>query len=352
MHQPTSAFEYNLPDHAIAQIALEPRDASRLLVTSSLGDQTFSDLPQLLDPGDLLVVNTTRVRRARLSTTRIDTGGKVEVLLLAPLGDGRWEVMLRPARRIRPGITLVTGSDDPSRMLRIDVESQPVDGVAIANLEGPGNLDETVGAIGELPLPPYFHGHLDDEERYQTIFAQRVGSAAAPTAALHFTDDVMFRLAERQIIVTGVELEIGLDTFRPMAVDKVADHRIHTERYMVPAAAVDAIAATRDRGGRVVAVGTTVTRTLESAALAGGLVARGAGVSSLFITPGYRLGVVDALLTNFHAPRTTLIALVATVLGDSWRQVYGAALERGYRFLSFGDAMLVDQIDVTARRLA
>jgi S-adenosylmethionine:tRNA ribosyltransferase-isomerase len=351
MHLPTSELDYELPDEAIAQSAIEPRDAARLLVTSTLTDRVFRELPDVLIPGDLLVVNRTRVRKARLATTRSDTGGSVEALLLSPLGDGRWQVMLRPARRIRLGVTLVTRADALGRALSIRILSQPEAGVADASIDGASDVEEVVADIGELPLPPYFHGTLTDEDRYQTIFAEAVGSAAAPTAALHFTDGVAAALTSKGIGMTAVELEVGLDTFRPVAVDDLRDHEIHTERYTVPHGAAGAIAATRAAGGRVIAVGTTVVRTLESAA-SGSTVVAGSGTADLFITPGYRLAVVDALLTNFHAPRTTLIALVATLLGDRWRLAYETAIERGYRFLSFGDSMFIDEIDSSARRMA
>lgn len=348
MATPTSDFDYDLPPSAIAQEAIEPRDASRLIVTSSLADRRFWELPELLHPGDLLVVNRTRVRRARLATVRVDTGGRVEVLLLDGRDDPEWQVMVRPSRRLRSGVRLATEPGPDGRRLTIDLLTDPDDGVARAHLGG-GDVDAIVKAIGTVPLPPYFHGELADDERYQTVFADHVGSAAAPTAALHFTPDLVARIEDAGVVITAVDLEVGLDTFRPVTVDDLDDHRIHTERYTVPDDAADAIAAARTRGGRVVAVGTTVVRTLETAAVGSGVGAE-SGVSDLFITPGYRCSVVDAVLTNFHAPRTTLIALVAALIGPEWRAVYATALARGYRFLSFGDAMLIDEIHPDARR--
>ena len=334
----TEEFDYNLPNEAIAQTAIEPRDAARLLVSSSLEDRTFRELPELLEPGDVLVVNRTRVRAARLTGNKPASGGAVELLLLRRLDVERWEALIRPARRIRPGVALsfdgITG----------EVLSSPVDGVITARLTSTtGDVEDLLPSRGEVPLPPYFRGHLGDSERYQTLFAKTIGSAAAPTAGLHFTPEVVGALGVRGVDIAEIDLEVGLDTFRPMSVDEIEDHHIHREQYEIPQAAAAAVAATRSRGGKVVAVGTTVVRTLETAAGSDGLVRPGGGESALFIKPGYQMAVVDAVVTNFHAPRTTLIALVAAMLGPAWRGVYTTALERGYRFLSFGDAMLIDQ---------
>jgi S-adenosylmethionine:tRNA ribosyltransferase-isomerase len=332
-------FDYELPDDLVAQEAIEPRHDARLLVTATMEDRTVSDLPELLRAGDLLVVNRTRVRAARLTGTRVDTGGNVEALLLRRVDPERWDVMLRPSRRLRPGVTLrfdrITG----------EVLSTPDEGVAVVRLAADrGDVDDLLPEVGAVPLPPYFHGELPDPERYQTVFAKDIGSAAAPTAGLHFTRPLLDRLATAGIGLAEVDLDVGLDTFRPMTVDLVADHRIHRERYEVPDETAVAIAATRRSGGRVVAVGTTVVRTLETAADAAGVVAPGEGWSELFIVPGHRFSVVDAMLTNFHAPRTTLVALVAAAIGPGWRDVYRTAVERRYRFLSFGDAMLIDPV--------
>ncbi len=328
-------FHYDLPDEAIAQAAIEPRDASRLLVTSTGHESTFRQLPDLLAAGDLLVVNRTKVRAARLVGTK-DTGGTAEALLLRPTGSDRWEALVRPARRIRPGSVIRFEGAQAT------VVSGAQRGVVTLVLSVAGDTETWIAQAGTVPLPPYFHGELADADRYQSIFASAVGSAAAPTAALHFTDRLLSDLADAGIGLTEVELDIGLDTFRPMADGPIADHEMHTERFTVPIGAAEAIAAARERGGKVVAVGTTVMRTLETAAIGGGLVRAGAGDSELFIVPEYRRRVVDALITNFHAPGTTLIVLVAALLGPRWRQVYETALERGFRFLSFGDAMLID----------
>lgn len=334
----TADFRYDLPTEAIAQHAVEPRDRARLLVTSTLEDHRFSDLPGLLDPSDLLVVNRTRVRAARLVGTKEGTGGRIELLLIRRLEADLWECLISPARRIRPGTRLAFGP------VAGEVVTTPDRGMVCARLSGgAADVEELLPSIGEVPLPPYFRGTLDDPERYQTVFAQRVGSAAAPTAGLHFTPALLERLAEHGVEMTEVELEVGLDTFRPIAVETIEDHVMHRERYIVPEQAVAAVAACRLRGGRVIAVGTTVVRTLETAGGDGGLIA-GEGDTDLFVAPGFRPSVVSAVITNFHAPATTLTVMIAALLGRDWRAVYETALARGYRFLSFGDSMFIDDL--------
>lgn len=333
---PTSSLDYHLPPERIAQAAIEPRDASRLLMVDGLRDIPFRELPSLLERGDLLVVNRTRVRAARLIGRKKESGGAVEVLLLRRRGD-EWEALIKPARRIRAGAELTFGE------LVGVVTTDPVDGVVEVGLsvKGGGDVDDLLTQVGSVPLPPYFHGVLADPERYQTVFAKTVGSAAAPTAALHFTPRLLADLATAGVSVAEVELEVGLDTFRPIAVDRLENHVMHSEKYVVPEAAADQILATERRDGRVVAVGTTVVRTLETAARHGAVEA-GSGSSDLFIAPGYRFRAIDALITNFHAPRTSLIALVAAAIGPSWRTVYEHAVRNELRFLSFGDAMFID----------
>jgi S-adenosylmethionine:tRNA ribosyltransferase-isomerase len=331
----TASFRYELPDDRIAQRPVEPRDGSRLLDTRTMADHRFRDLPALLQPGDLLVVNRTRVRRARLSGTKADTGGAVEALLLAPLGDGRWEALVRPARRLRPGVALRFGDYEA------EIVDGPADGRAILRFADPA-IEDALEDIGTIPLPPYIHETLDDPERYQTVYAEREGSAAAPTAGLHFTPRLLEEAAGRGIGLARVDLQVGLDTFRPIAADRIAEHRMHAEVIEVGQECVDAVAETRRRGGRVVAVGTTVVRSLEAASV-GGELRPTSGPTDLYITPGYRFRTVDLLVTNFHAPGTTLLVLLAAFMGERWRAAYDAALERGYRFLSFGDAMLAER---------
>ena len=323
-------FDYELPAEAIAQRAIEPRDGARLLVASTLDDLVFSDLPSLLDPGDLLVVNETRVRAARITATK-STGGVVEVLLTKRNDDDTWQALLRPAKRMHSGATMTAGP------LRMTVLDQPDRGVATVSISGDGDIDDLLPAVGEVPLPPYFRGTLDDDERYQTVFAKTIGSAAAPTAALHFTPRLLDAIAGRGIQIATVDLEVGLDTFRPMDDGPIERHHMHRERFRVPEETAAAIEMTRRHGNRVVAVGTTTVRALESTKAVAG-----SGESDLFITPGYEFSAVDAMITNFHAPRTTLLVMMAAVMGERWRTAYDHALASGYRFLSFGDAMFTE----------
>lgn len=332
----TSDFDYDLPADRIAQEAIEPRDAARVLITSSLEDIEFRDIASLFEPGDCLVVNTTRVRHARLRGTREDTGGGIEVLLTRRFDATRWEAMLRPSRRLRMHAQVRVG-DRVATLL-----TDPLDGVATISVEPSEGFEDLLETVGVVPLPPYFHGHLRDPERYQTIFARDIGSAAAPTAALHFTEGVVASLMEKGVVFAEVELRIGLDTFRPMVVDQIADHTMHSEEIVVGDQTVQTVNETRAAGGRIIAVGTTVARTLESVADNNGRIDAYTGSTRLFITPGYDMQVVDGLLTNFHAPRTTLLVMIGALMGDRWRVAYDHALAHGFRFLSFGDAMYIE----------
>jgi S-adenosylmethionine:tRNA ribosyltransferase-isomerase len=342
-------FDYNLPEALIAQRPVSPRDSSRLLVvekdTGALAHGAFRDLPDLLAPGDLLVLNDTRVIPARLRGRKAGSGGQAEVLLLTALGGDRWEALVRPGRRLHPGATVVFGED----RLRAEILAETPGGGRLVQL-APGEaaagvaVDGLLHALGELPLPPYITAGPPPAERgvYQTIYAAQEGSSAAPTAGLHFTDTVFAALAERGIGRAFVTLHVGLGTFRPVQVEHAEEHEIHEEIYVVSPEAAAAINATRARGGRVVAVGTTSARTLESAADEEGQVHARAGATRLYIMPGYRYRAVDALLTNFHQPRSTLLLLVAAFAGqETMRRAYAEAVARHYRFLSFGDAMLI-----------
>lgn len=331
----TSDFDYHLPESAIAQTPAEPRDRARLLDTTTGRDHHFADLPDLLQRGDLLVINDTRVRAARLHGRKTETGGAVEVLLLERHGE-TWEAMVRPARRLRAGSAFTAGPIQ-GRLL-----TDPHDGVARLELRAPFDIEEAIEQEGEIPLPPYITTHLADRERYQTVYASVPGSAAAPTAGLHFTDALLERMRRRPVRIATVQLQVGMGTFRPITSDRVEDHRMHRERVMVPLATVEAVRETRHAGARVVAVGTTVVRALETAA-AGGEIEAWKGHTGLFITPGFEFRVVDRLVTNFHLPRSSLIVMVEAFMGPGWRDAYRTALERGYRFLSFGDAMLADR---------
>ena len=331
----TSDFSYDLPEEAIAQSAVEPRDSARLLDTRDLTDHTFRELPDLLEPGDLVVVNRTRVSPMRLEGRREPSGGRIEALLLRSAADGSWEAIMRPTRRLHDGDRLAFG--DTVVALRGD----PVEGRGVL-VPVVGSLEGAMARVGSLPLPPYFHGELADYERYQTVYGTSPGSAAAPTAGLHFTPELIAALGARGVSVASVDLKVGLDTFRPISVELVADHDIHSEDIEVPEETVAAVSAASRKGGRVVAIGTTTVRALESAAARGAL-GRFNGSTDLFIQPGYGFRVVDLLVTNFHVPASTLIVLVSAFMGEAWRAAYEAALTRGYRFLSFGDAMLAQR---------
>ena len=321
-------LEYDLPEEAIAQRPVEPRSASRLLVALNADEppehRTVADLPDLLEAGDLLVVNDTKVLPARLLLHK-QTGGAVEVLLLEQAGDPTvWQALVRPGARVAPGTMLV--GDDGSHVAEVG-ERLGDDGRRRVRLVG------DLESHGVLPLPPYIHEPLDDPARYQTVYAARPGSVAAPTAGLHLTHDVLARCRAKGVEVATVDLAVGLDTFRPIAVDDADLHTMHSERYRVPA---ETWARCRE-ARRVVAVGTTVVRTLESVAAGGGLEGR----TDLYIRGDYPFGVVDVLLTNFHLPRSSLLLLVDAFTRGRWRSFYETALTTGYRFLSFGDAMLV-----------
>lgn len=334
-----SDFDYDLPEGAIAQSAIEPRHDSRLLDTRDFSDHRFLDLPQLLDPGDLVIVNETRVRAARLVGRRVGTGGKVELLLLDRDREGRWEALAKPARRLRPG----SGVEVDGNVVTV-IENLG-EGRVTVTLDGDDD-EATVERLGAVPLPPYFTGNLPDPGRYQTMFATNPGSSAAPTAGLHFTEEVVSGLADRGIGMARVDLHVSLDSFRPMTVEDVSEHVIHTEWCAVPVETAGTVAATRVAGGKVVAAGTTVVRTLETFARDDGTVASGSGKTDLFLRPGSRYRVVDGLVTNFHLPQSTLLVLLAGFMGNHWRRAYEIALERDYRFLSFGDAMYAQRADI------
>ena len=334
-------FDYDLPEGSIAQAPIEPRDRARLLVDRGPGHapehRTVAHLPSLIRPCDVIVVNTTRVLPARL-TLRKPTGGAVEVLLLERLATGAWEALVRPRSKVRPGTVLTAGPD-------LDVRfggPGPGDGEGTREvaLTVPSGVDElaVLDRYGVVPLPPYITAPLADPERYQTVFAERPGSVAAPTAGLHITPAVLDGCRAAGARVEPVELLVGMGTFRPMTAPKVDDHHMHAERYRVPPGTLAACEQVRAAGGRVVAVGTTSVRALETAALSGRLEGR----TELFIHRPWQWRLVDVLMTNFHLPRSSLLVLVDAFVGPRWRELYGTALAEGYRFLSFGDAMLLE----------
>lgn len=345
----TSDFDFDLPDDRIARTPLPERDASRLLVLPLAGgpveDRVFRDLPSLLRPGDLLVLNDARVIHARLRGTKEETGGRVELLLAEPRPpvDGRavWRAMAGSSKPLRIGGHVVLGEG----ALRAEVVGVAGEGfVDVAFDRDPEALLEAVERIGELPLPPYLNRppEPEDDLRYQTVFARNPGAVAAPTAGLHFTDAVFAALAERGVTTATVTLYVGPGTFLPVRGEDVSAHKMHAERYEIPAATAEAVARTRAAGGRVIAVGTTSLRSLEAAAREDGTVPAGPGCTDIFIYPGYRFRAIDGLVTNFHLPRSTLVMLVAALAGrERLLDAYRHAVETGYRFYSYGDAMLV-----------
>ena len=341
----TADYDYDLPSGRIAQSPAEPRDSCRLLVVDRASGQIdhrrFSDLGEYLDPGDLLILNETRVLPARLKGVKDGSGGAAEVLLLRERGEDTWEALVKPGRRLQPGVKVVFGG---GRLTGLIVAVLEESGGRLIQFKSPtGSVRQTVRDIGEIPLPPYITRPLDDPEKYQTVFGTDERSAAAPTAGLHFTSAMLDRLTEEGAHAARVDLDVGLDTFRPVSEDDPADHHIHTERFRVPSWTAEAVNDTRAVGGKVVAVGTTTVRALESAYdESSQKVVAAEGDTSLFILPGFRFGAVDALVTNFHVPRSTLLMLVSAFAGrDLVMRAYAVALEERYRFLSFGDAMLI-----------
>ena len=346
-----SDFDYQLPEASIAQEPAEPRDAARLLVHWIGEDRTeharVSELASYLAPGDLLVVNDTRVRPSRLLGQR-STGGAVELLLLEDRGQERWRVLARPAAKLRPGevLSLADGQIEATPLERLERGAWIV---RLAPRESGASLDELVERNARMPLPPYIRREREgdprtalDRERYQTVYARESGAVAAPTAGLHFTPALLERLEARGVERTAVTLHVGEGTFRPVEVERLDQHPMHAETARVGAPTVAAVEACRSRGGRVVAVGTTSVRSLESAVGPDGRLAPWAGETRLFLKPGDRFRVVDALMTNFHLPRSTLLMLVSAFAGrERTLRLYAEALERGYRFYSYGDAMLL-----------
>ena len=340
-----SDFDFELPPELIAQEPLPERDASRLLVldraTGAVQHRSFRDLPDILAPGDLVVFNRSRVIPARLLGRR-SKGGEAEILLVRDRGEGRWEAMVRPGRHLRPGQRVTIDED-----LSVVIESEALaeDGRRqVRLLSRQRDIAAALERCGHVPLPPYVRrpDRPEDRERYQTIYASEPGSIAAPTAGLHFTPSILERLRARGVETAEVVLHVGPGTFRPVTVPDIGDHRLPAEAYVVPADTAEAVTRTRARGGRVVAIGTTSVRTLEGSAAATGVTEAGTGETSLVIAPGFRFRVVDALVTNFHLPRSSLLLLVAAFAGrERVLGAYAEAVGRGYRFYSYGDAMLV-----------
>lgn len=345
---PMSDFDYELPPELIAQVPLPQRSGSRLMVidraTGEITHRAFVDLPELLRAGDLLVLNDSRVLPARLTGHR-RSGGEGEVLLLRALEGRRWDALMRPARKLRVGEEIVFQSRDPIGFEQVaaTVVAKGEEGRGVVELDE--RLASDLQRFGRVPLPPYIRTHLDDDDRYQTVYANDAGSAAAPTAGLHFDQAMFTALAEKGVETAYVTLHVGLDTFRPVTVEYAQDHAIHSEWCEVPQAAASAIASARERGSRVIAVGTTAARTLESYGSLPDLQPGQphAGMTNTYITPGYEWTLVDAMITNFHLPKSTLLLMMSAFAGTSLLfDAYRQAVAERYRFFSFGDAMLVE----------
>ena len=337
-----SDFYYDLPTELIAQKPLKDRTSSRLMVlnrkTGEVSHKHFFDIKDYLNAGDCLVMNNTRVIPARLYGSKEGSGGKIEFLLLKRLDIDTWELILRPGKKAKVGSRFVFGDG----RLHAEVIRVKDDGNRIVRFEYEGIWEEILDTLGEMPLPPYIKEKLEDKNRYQTVYSKIEGSAAAPTAGLHFTDELLRELRDKGVKTAFVTLHVGLGTFRPVSVDKIEEHKMHTEFYHVSKETADLINETRKGGGRIVCVGTTSVRTLESSSLEDGTVIPGSGDTSIFIYPGYKFKTVDSLITNFHLPESTLLMLISALYDrESIMKAYSEAIAERYRFFSFGDAMII-----------
>ena len=338
-----SDFYYDLPEELIAQHPLKKRDESRLMVINrkknTIEDRRFFDVTEYLRPGDLLVMNNTKVIPGRIYGHREDTGGKVEILLLRHLSDKDWEIMVKPGKRAKVGARIVFSPE-----LKGVITGTTQGGLRVISFEYTGIFKEIVNEIGLMPVPPYIHETLADNNRYQTVYAKREGSSAAPTAGLHFTPDLLEKIEEMGVSIAEVTLHVGIGTFRPVKCDVIEEHHMHEEYFEVPEETAKAIKRTKKNGGRVIAVGTTSVRTLESdAQFNEGTVEAYSGVTDIFIYPGYEWKVVDAMITNFHLPESTLLMLVSAFYNrEAIMKAYQTAIDLKYRFFSFGDAMFIE----------
>ncbi len=337
----TSDFDFQLPEELIAQTPLERRDASRLLTldkaTGSVEHHHFYDLPRFLKPGDCLVLNNSRVLPARLIGHR-PTGGVCEVLLLVDKGGDLWECLVRPGRKLKPGARVIFGDGQ----LTAAIEAELEDGKRAVRFHYQGIFLEILEHLGRMPLPPYIKAELQDQERYQTVYSKVVGSAAAPTAGLHFTPELLEQVRKMGVKVCYITLHVGLGTFRPVKAEDIQDHEMHSEFCMTSQETADTINKTKKNGGRVICVGTTSCRTIESFAAEDGTMSERSGWTNIFIYPGYQFKVLDALITNFHLPQSTLIMLVSALAGrEHVLAAYEEAVRERYRFFSFGDAMFI-----------
>lgn len=336
-------FDFELPEHLIAQHPLEDRTSSRLLVlnkeTGEIQHQRFTNLIDHLVPGDVLVLNDSRVLPARLIGEKAETGAKIEVLLLKSLGEDRWETLVKPGKRVKPGTIVTFGNG----LLSCVCEEMTESGGRIVRFSYEGIFYEILEQLGSMPLPPYIHAQLDDQERYQTVYARERGSAAAPTAGLHFTKEYLEQIAAKGVHLAYITLHVGLGTFRPVAADTVEEHVMHAEYYEISQETADLVNAAKSEGRRVIAVGTTSCRTLETVGRDhGGRLAATSGWTDIFIYPGYTFSIIDGMLTNFHLPKSTLVMLVSALAGKEYiLHAYNTAVKEEYRFFSFGDAMLI-----------
>lgn len=338
----TSDFYFELPQELIAQDPLKDRSSSRLMIldrsTGEVSHHVFKEIIEELNPGDCLVLNNTKVIPARLYGVKEDTGAHIEILLLKRRENDVWETLVKPGKKAKPGTRIVFGDG----RLKAEVVDVVEEGNRLIHFEYEGIFEEVLDALGEMPLPPYITHKLEDKNRYQTVYAKYDGSAAAPTAGLHFTKELLEQIKAKGIKIAEVTLHVGLGTFRPVKVDDVTEHHMHSEFYMVSQEAADIINETKRAGGRIISVGTTSTRTLESVADDQGFVRETSGWTQIFIYPGYKFKCVDALITNFHLPESTLLMLVSALASkEQIMNAYEIAVKERYRFFSFGDAMFI-----------
>ena len=338
----TSDFWYDLPEELIAQTPLGQRDASRMLhldpKTGEIEHRHFTDILDYLRPGDCLILNDTRVLPARIYGVKEETGAVVEFLLLKQKELDLWECLCKPGKRAKPGTVFSFGDE----RLKGTVTDVTDDGGRVVRFSYDGNFYAILEEIGQMPLPPYIHEKLEDQERYQTVYSNELGSAAAPTAGLHFTPELLKRVEDMGVAIGKVTLHVGLGTFRPVKVDNIEEHKMHSEHYWMPKETADLINRTKENGGRIIAVGTTSCRTLESVATKLGHIAEDEDWTSIFIYPGYEFKAMDGLITNFHLPESTLIMLVSAFAGyDNTMKAYAEAVKERYRFFSFGDSMMI-----------
>lgn len=341
-------FDFELPEELIAQTPLKDRTSSRLMAldrqANKIEHRRFTDLIDYLRPGDTLVFNNTKVIPARLYGLKHETGAKVEILLLKALGDDRWEALVRPGKRIKEGAALFFGAESmEDAELTAEIEEEKPEGIRILRFRYEGIFNEILDRLGTMPLPPYIRSQLQDKDRYQTVYAKEQGSAAAPTAGLHFTQPYMRMLEEKGVHLAYVTLHVGLGTFRPVTASKVEEHKMHAEYFQLPEETAHRLEITRKEGGRIIGIGTTTVRTLETAIRrTGGSFEPCSGWTDIFIYPGFEFQVVQAILTNFHLPKSTLIMMISAFAGrDTIMRAYEEAVKEKYRFFSFGDAMFI-----------